>query len=97
MPVPIILEENHLGHATLLDMSEQQNRVLFDPIKTLSIDELPKEMSYQEVQMIYQAAEPVIKGVITLIFNGLSLAEILSLNGADLNFETMTIVIPGQI
>ena len=96
MPVPIILEENHLGHATLLDMSEQQNRVLFDPIKTLSIDELPKEMSYQEVQMIYQAAEPVIKGVITLIFNGLSLAEILSLNGADLNFETMTIVIPGQ-
>lgn len=97
MPVPLILEENHLGHAhTSLDISDQHNRVLLDPIKTLSIDELPKELTYKEVLMIYQAAEPVIKGVIKLIFNGLSLAEILSLNGADLNFETMTIFIPGQ-
>ena len=97
MPAPIILEDNALVHAhTLLDISEQQHRVLFDPLKALPVDELPKEMTYQEVQRVYQAAEPVIKGVIRLIFNGLSLAEILSLNGDGLNFETMTIVIPGQ-
>lgn len=89
------IQLNHQSQATS-DSAEQPTRVIYDPLKALSVDELPREMTYQEVQILYQVAEPVIKGVIKLIFNGLSLPEILSLSGNCFNLDTLTINIPGQ-
>lgn len=94
---PMSLGGIHLHHQpqTMLDIS-QQPRVIYDPVKALPVDTFAREMTYQEVETLYLAAEPGIKGVINLLFNGLSLPEILSLTADCLDIRSLMIIIPGQ-
>lgn len=94
---PMSLGGIHLHHQpqTMLDIS-QQPRVIYDPVKALPVDTFAREMTYQEVEALYLAAEPVMKGVINLLFNGLSLPEILSLTADCLDIRSLMIIIPGK-
>jgi uncharacterized protein involved in exopolysaccharide biosynthesis len=95
---PMSLGGIHLHHQphAMLDISEQQQRVVYEPLKSLPIAEKPRELSHEEVMILFEAAEPSIKAIISLVMNGLSLAEILSLTSECLNIELLMIFIPGQ-
>lgn len=98
-PAPLSFGDIHLHHqpSAMLDVSLQQpQRMDYDPLDALSVDEIPRELSKHEVQALYQTAEPVIKAVISLLFNGLSLTEIRSLTPDCLDTNTLMILIPGQ-
>ena len=95
---PMSLGGIHLHHQphAMLDISEQQQRVIYEPLKSLPMAEKPRELSHEEVMILFEAAEPSIKAIISLVMNGLSLAEILSLTSECLNIELLMIFIPGQ-
>lgn len=96
---PLSLGGIHLHHqpSAMLDVSQQQpQRVVYDPLKALPVDEVPRQMSRQEILDLYQTAEPAIKAVISLLLNGLSLTEIRKLTPDCLNVDTLMILIPGQ-
>ena len=96
---PLSFSGIHLHHQpqSMLDVLNQQpQRVAFDPIKALPVDETPREMSRQEVLALYQTAEPVIKAIISLLFNGLSLTEIRTLTPDCLDAHALMILIPGN-
>lgn len=98
-PAPMSLGGIHLHHQprAMLDVTEPASpQVGYDPLKALPIADDPRELNRREVLTLTQAAEPSIKAVIHLLFNGLSLAEILSLSADCLNFEALMILIPGQ-
>jgi succinoglycan biosynthesis transport protein ExoP len=95
---PMSLGGIHLHHQphAMLDISEQQQRVIYEPLKSLPMAEKPRELSHEEVMILFEAADPSIKAIISLVMNGLSLAEILSLTSECLNIELLMIFIPGQ-
>ena len=95
---PMSLGGIHLHHQpqAMLDISEQQRSVVYDPLKSLPMAEKQRELSHQEVLILFEAADPSIKAIISLVMNGLSLAEILSLTAECLNIELLMIFIPGQ-
>ena len=95
---PMSLGGIHLHHQphAMLDISEQQQRVVYEPLKSLPMAEKPRELSHEEVMILFEAADPSIKAIISLVMNGLSLAEILSLTSECLNIELLMIFIPGQ-
>lgn len=98
-PAPMSLGGIHLHHQprAMLDVTEPAApQVGYDPLKALPIADTPRELNHQEVLTLTQAAEPSIKAVIHLLFNGLSLAEILTLSADCLNFDALMILIPGQ-
>ncbi|MCQ8128412.1 GumC family protein [Methylomonas rivi] len=98
-PAPMSLGGIHLHHQprAMLDVSGQPAaQVGYDPLKALPAADTPMELPRQEVLVLTRIAEPSIKAVIHLLFNGLSLAEILSLSPECLNFATRLILIPGQ-
>ncbi len=95
---PMHLGGIHLHHQphAVLDVAQQQHQVIYDPLKSLPADDSGREMTPQEVRALYQHADPSIKGIIQLLFNGLSLPEILSLTTDSLNIQTLMIIIPGR-
>ncbi|MCK9607197.1 MAG: hypothetical protein M0R33_12210 [Methylomonas sp.] len=98
-PAPMSLGGIHLHHQprAMLDVAEQASpQVGYDPLKALPVVDIPRELTRPEVLALTQIAEPSIKAVISLLFNGLSLAEILSLSPDCLNIEALMILIPGQ-
>lgn len=98
-PVPMSLGGIHLHHQprAMLDVAEPVSpQVGYDPLKALPIADDPIELTHQDVLTLTQAAEPSIKAIIHLLFNGLSLPEILTLSADCLNFDALMILIPGQ-
>ncbi|OAI16369.1 hypothetical protein A1359_08500 [Methylomonas lenta] len=98
-PAPLSFGGIHLHHQpqSMLDaLNQQPQRVAYDPLKALPVEETPREMPRQEVLALYQSAEPVIKAIISLLFNGLSLMEIRTITPDCLNTNTLMILIPGQ-
>lgn len=95
-PAPISLGGIHLHHQpqAMLDVSQYQPQMVYDPLQALSKDDVAREMTKPEVLALYQAAEPSIQAVINLLFNGLSLPEILSLNPDCLDSQLLMIMIP---
>lgn len=98
-PAPMSLGGIHLHHQprAMLDLNEKNlPQVAYDPLQALPLADQPRELSRPEVLALTQTAEPSVKTVIHLLFNGLSLAEILSLTPDCLNFEAQMVLIPGQ-
>lgn len=96
---PMNLGGIHLHHQprAMLDISEQAAaQVAYDPLKSLPVDNQPRELTHREVLALNQIAEPSIKAVISLLFNGLSLPEILSITPDCLKSDELMILIPGQ-
>lgn len=96
---PMNLGGIHLHHQpqAMLDISQQQPpQVVYEPLKSLPITDIPRELSHVEVSALFQTAEPPMRAIISLLMNGLSLAEILSLTPDCLNLDTLMIFIPGK-
>lgn len=96
---PMNLGGIHLHHQpqAMLDVSQQQPpQVVYQPLTSLPLEELTRELSHTEVLALFQAAEPPTRAIIALLMNGLSLAEILTLTADCLNLDTLMIVIPGK-
>ena len=88
----------HLHHQpqAMLDNGEEQGQaqVAYDPLKTLPASTAQRELNHAEVLALRQAADLNLKLIISLLFNGLSLAEILMLAPENLNIQTSMIIIP---
>ncbi|MCQ8104588.1 Wzz/FepE/Etk N-terminal domain-containing protein [Methylomonas sp. SURF-2] len=96
---PMNLGGIHLHHQprAMLDVSELPTpQVGHAPLKALPVDNSLRELERPEVLALNQVAEPSIKAVVYLLFNGLTLGEILSLTPECLNTEALMILIPGQ-
>lgn len=86
---------HHQPHAMLDTGKDQESaRVVYDPHVALPVDTTARELSQVEVFALRQAADPTIKAVISLLFNGLSLAEILGLTPESLDTQLSMIIIP---
>lgn len=100
MPAPMNLGGIHLHHQphAMLDVTPEpaQPQVVYDPLKALPVDEVARVMTQQEVLALYQAAEPQSKLIISLLLNGLTLSEILTLTPDNLDTRTLMIRIPGR-
>jgi len=98
-PSPVSLGGIHLHHQpqAMLDVvAPQQPQVAYDPLTALPAGDSKRALSQQEVLALYEAAEPPIKLVISLLFNGLSLAEILTLKPDSFEKASLMILIPGR-
>lgn len=95
---PMNLGGIHLHHQpqAMLDISEQQRQVIYEPLKSLPMAERQRELSRDEVLTLFETADSPIKVIISLVMNGLSLTEIVSLTAECLNVELLMIFIPGQ-
>jgi uncharacterized protein involved in exopolysaccharide biosynthesis len=95
---PMNLGGIHLHHQpqAMLDVAQQQPQVGYQPLKSLPLQDIPRELNPAEVQALFEVAEPPMQAIISLIMNGLSLAEILSLTPDCLNLDTLMILIPGK-
>lgn len=98
-PAPVSLGGIHLHHKpqAMLDVTQQQPpQVVYDPLKALAVQEETRALSRQEVLALYEAAEPPIQWVISLLLNGLSLSEIVMLKPENLDTPSLMILIPGR-
>ncbi|PPD34680.1 MAG: integrase [Methylomonas sp.] len=95
---PMNLGGIHLHHQpqAMLDVAQQQPQVGYQPLKSLPLQDIPRELNPAEVLALFEVAEPPMQAIISLIMNGLSLAEILSLTPDCLNLDTLMILIPGK-
>jgi len=97
-PALMTLGGIHLHHQprAMLDNAheQQQTHVGYDPIKSLPADISQRELNRAEVLALRQAADPNLKLIISLLYNGLSLSEILTLAPQNLDTETLMIIIP---
>ncbi|MGR8929395.1 MAG: GumC family protein [Gammaproteobacteria bacterium] len=99
-PSPVSLGGIHLHHRpqAMLDAgyTEPQRQVVYDPLNALPVINIKRVLQNDEVLTLYQAVEPPMKWIISLLMNGLSLTEITSLEPEDLDLKSLMIIVPGR-
>ena len=95
---PVSLGGIHLHHRpqAMLDITPQQTQVIYDPMNALPAEEMKRVMNQQEVATLYESAESLIKVVISLLLNGLSISEIMTLKPDNFEKTSLMILIPGR-
>lgn len=88
----------HLHHKpqAIADASEQQPGLGFAPVNALSVDQDKRLFNREEISAMVEMAEPMGKWLIGLLFNGLTLNEIVSLKAEHLDATAMRITISEQ-
>lgn len=79
---------------TALDGFSAPRTVTVDAFKALENDITPRELTYPETAALFAAADHQARQLLSMLLNGLSIAEILSLSGESFDIAQSTITVP---